>query len=740
MSKFFAALVFVAAVAACSGSEGPTGPQGTTGPQGSTGATGPTGPTGTTGPQGPTGPLGDTGPQGPTGPQGGTGPQGPAGPITTPPRVQAATPSWGSAKTWVKLTGENFSTTAANNHVTFDGVAAVVLSASETELTVKANEGVLASRQVAISVEVANQVSNAIEFLLVPSGTARASDTTLPSAPSGVVQVANGDLYVAAQVITGPSAGLYKVAADGTQSRVVRSESIDVAPSANGGPSRIYDAPVALATNGTDVFYTTAFGALRRYAVGTGIVSELVAPNHSNGSFFPSLTGLARSTDGWFFIVDRNQNNGVGGVIRVSPAGVVDSLNNASLNHAFGIAVTGSGSGTMLFVTVPDVGNVNRVTGAEGASPVYYSGWAWTSPMAQLRGITVTADSLVVAASDAAMLFSTPADGTGDVSMTLYGDVNGYLYAADGLFAAANGDLFLAQPTGFAVRKIASAGNATQTGVLVSIGQQPAIATTRLGAKWYLATIGPATAGGPFLVAAQNSALLEVTDDGTSRILRTGDFFSGLAPAAPNGTQLLVSQCDYSHGIVSVDVASGIDTQVLASTDAACPTGLAVGADGAIFYVNSVMGNGPARVGRKLGNTHTPEFITNLPGGTLYLALAGGKALTMDLGPGGPTGLFGTDATNGSADPALLLGPATLSQASALSVSPAGIPFILRMGGEVFSVDLGQNRLQPFGSTLTQPIAGGGGPNALAMSFAFRPDGTLWVPDFGQLAVVEVAP
>ncbi|MHB8878330.1 MAG: hypothetical protein ACYC8T_31930, partial [Myxococcaceae bacterium] len=553
-------------------------------------------------------------------------------------------------------------------------------------------------------------------------GTPRAADIALPAVPSGVVQLGS-ELFVAAQALTGPAAGLYKVAATGTQTRVVRAASVDiVSPSA---PGRIYDAPVALATDGTDVFYTTAFGSLRRYQVSTAVVSELATPNNTNGNSFPSLTGLARSTNGWFFIVNRNQDGGQGGVVRISPAGVMDELNHPALRGGFGIAV----SGTTLYLTVPGANSVTRVTNAE-TTPAVSAAWATAAPGA--RGIA-TAGSQVVVSADNGQLLAAPVSSGG--AMAPFGIAGGYLYPADGLFAAANGDLFLAQPSGGAVRKIATAQTAA---TIVSAGLRPAFATVRLGARWYLATIGPAIfGGGPPALAAQDSALLEVGDDGTSRILRRGGLLSGLAS---NGTQLLVSDC-LDARIVSLDVTTGTATDVLTSTDGlTCPAGLAVGAGGELLYANSVLGGpGTARVGRKAGTVHNGNFITNLPGDTLFLALAGGKVLTMGLGPGGSSGLYAADATSGGTA-AQVIGPAVLTQAGALGVSPSGTPFIVRFGGGIYSVDLTGNRLLPFGSTLTQAITGGGGQGPQAFSFAFRPDGTLWVPDFGQQAVVAVAP
>jgi hypothetical protein len=64
-----------------------------------------------------------------------------AGPVftyTTPPTITAISPVSGAAGTVVTITGTNFKTTAADNTVKFNGVAATVQSASATSITVAA--------------------------------------------------------------------------------------------------------------------------------------------------------------------------------------------------------------------------------------------------------------------------------------------------------------------------------------------------------------------------------------------------------------------------------------------------------------------------------------------------------------------------------------------------------------------------------------------------------------------------
>ncbi len=723
MPRILSAAAVLALALSCTGPEGPAGDAGAPGAPGAAGPQGPTGPSGATGADG------DAGDVGLTGATGATGSTGPTGPLAAPPHILTVAPNWGSANTLVRITGQGFSTTPANNRVTFDGAVATVVSATATDLSVKAGSPVLSARTVAVTVEVAQQVSNAADFELVPSGTPRAADLAVPTNPSGAVSVGT-DLYFAAQSVFGPVSGLYKLALNGNQTRVHRSASLEVnTPS---GPMRVYDSPVALTTDGTDVFFTTAFGSLRRYQVSSGVVSEVAGPSqNSNGSAFPALSGVARTTNGEFFVVDRNQNGGNGGVLRIFPTGQREEISDVALNGGFGIAA----SGTTLYVTVPDSDSVTQMT--EAADGGYVVAGSWTTGATGARGVAVVATDVVVS-TDGGTLQSAPTATGG--AMVAYGDPSGYLYQADGLWPATNGDLWLAQTRGGVVRKIAN-GQAAAT--IVAAGLRPAFATARLASKWYLATIGPALfGGGPPSFTAKDSALVEVGDDGISRVIYRGGFLAGLAPS---GSTLMVSDCTDSR-IVSVDVASGVATPVLTSADGLnCPLGLALGGGGDLYYVNTTLASGPAKVGRKPAvGSNDASFITGLPNDTVALALAltpTQQVLTMGFGGGGSSGLFSCAAASGGTA-TQVFGPAPFVQVQALGVSPSGTPFVLRWGNGVYSLDLANGRMVPFGATLVQSLAGGngGGPSSQALSFGFLTDGTLWIPDFGQQSVVLVSP
>ena len=117
--------------------------------------------------------------------------------------------------------GQNFSPQPADNRVTFEGAPATVVSASANRLVVKPNRPVAQARWVAVSVEVAQRTSNAMQFELVPSGTPRVEQHPLITSPSAVVRV-GADLYVTSQGFANISGGLFRVEPDGRTTRVVR--------------------------------------------------------------------------------------------------------------------------------------------------------------------------------------------------------------------------------------------------------------------------------------------------------------------------------------------------------------------------------------------------------------------------------------------------------------------------------------------------------------------------------------
>jgi hypothetical protein len=106
-------------------------------------------------------------------------------PATPSPVISGFTPSSGLPDATVTITGENFSTTAAENIVSFNGTPATVVSATETTLVVTIPDGATAGP---ISVTV-NGVKVTSSFSFTPLNTTITSFTPESGVPGTVVTI-----------------------------------------------------------------------------------------------------------------------------------------------------------------------------------------------------------------------------------------------------------------------------------------------------------------------------------------------------------------------------------------------------------------------------------------------------------------------------------------------------------------------------------------------------------------------
>lgn len=693
--------------------------------------------------------TGDTGPMGPGGPTGPQGPMGPEGPLAAPPVLSSLSPSWGSGNTQVTILGQNFSTTAADNHVYFDGYPATVVSATATELVVTAgvasDEG---ETPMVVSVEVANQVSNGLFFALVPSGTAGALDLPMPTAPTSVVEVGN-ELYIAAGIsgAGSRSAGLYRMDPTGSVTRVFAADTVEVSDG-QGGTFTLSDGPVALASDGTDVYFTTSLGAVRRYDPASGDVNEILAPALGGGAF-PGRTGMAFDSAGTLYVVDRNfdQQNGSYGAIWIiendAPTGIiVHGGFDGSGSSAAGIYGIAS-DGTDLWVTNEYWGEVYRITDPLASYAVaLVADGAW-----ELRGIALV-DEDGLGGPETVVVSENPSDPEGaphlllsaaktDTGGTLqtWGDITGYLYTASGLAIGSGGDLLLAQPDGGVVRRM-PAGQTDST--IVAAGIRPAFAAARAGTTTYLATFGPALFGwGPSLTQP-DAAVVEVQASGASRVLATGTLFAGLVVS---GTDELTTGDCFGARLFTIDVVTGNQvTRLDASDGITCPAGMARSAAGDLYFADIDFGGSSVTYIDRLtaADVHTPQHVTALDEGALFLALAGDTLLSSGFG-GQAFDIRSASASAGGAASSLV--PAATAGQVGLAAGPDGRAFALRFGlGTILEIDTSTGELLPYGTALARGSVVGPGGGSFAFTATFMADGTMVVPDFGQGGLIAVTP
>jgi hypothetical protein len=691
--KTFRFLIALTLLAACTGPEGPAGPAGANGADGV---------------------QGEQGENGEPGQPGEKGDKGDPGPITDPPAITSLEPAWGSGRTRVTIRGRGFGLTTFENTVTFDGYQATVLEASAEELRVEASVTVTAIHDAAVSVEVANQVSNSAIFLLVPPGTARMLPAALPAGIRDVV-AANGELFIAAGDTSSPNSGLYRVEASGRTTRVA--EALRAEALIDGEPTRLFDAPVALATDGNDIWFTTATGLVRRYRAENGSVADVLAIPPEDGAAFPARTGIARDSERNLWIVDRRLSEGNGGLIRVTADGELAEL---PLPGAYSVVSKDAD----LFVLMLD-GTITRIATA-ATNPEITASFATGAIGA--RDLTILGFSLLVSLGDSTLATVSFASGG---AVTLHGDPQGYVERAEGIFALGD-EILLAQPLSSIIRRVAASGTAR----IAAAGIRPALGTARLGERFYFATAGKAALEAEAPLHLDDSALVELAEDGSTRVVVQGGLFTGVAPTS--GGQLALSDCQAST-IYALDPTSGDRSELLTQAQGLlCPGALLLNGQGELLYANADLDSSTfsSYVGR-LGATNDRGYMTGLPPFLLQLALGPSKALAMPWRPGVPVPVYATDSTRGGPAEDLSLATA-VGHAAALASSDDGIIYLLRSGGGIARLETEQGELTPFGRLVVEELSFSSPSEAF--SIGFREDGTLVALDHRQGLVAAVAP
>jgi hypothetical protein len=637
------------------------------------------------------------------------GSDGPPGPITDPPALTSLAPRWGSANTRVSINGTGFSATPGENHVFFDGRPATVVTATATQLVVTPDVAVDAATDVVVNVEVSNQFSNGLFFELVAPGTARGLDVQLPSAPTGVAAIGT-DIYIAAGLGgTARTGGLFKLS-NGVVTQLIEGKLVKVQV----GPNvvDVMDVPLAITSSGGNLFYTTTFGAIRKYTVATGVVTDVISVPSPGNMPFPQRTGITADGAGTLYIVDRSAP----GIISFTTAGQIGLLQDALLNDVYGVA----SDGTDLFVTNPTTSRVIKVA-APTTAPVY-SIVATDAGGGDLKGVAVVGAN-VIASDELGGLLSTPKTATAG-ALADFGDPTGYIHEATGL-AVVGTDLIMAQPANGAVRrKPAASPDAT----IVSTGVRFSLAQVELGGKWYDSNCSVALLGGPSLDQS-DCAITEIDPAGTTRVLTTAAFPLGLV--ASGAAQLTVSDA-FEQRIYTLDIANGAQTDLLDSTDllTVLPLGLARDAN-ALYYVGS---GGSRTIGKLAGTTHTAGFVTGLGPDTTTVALAGGQFIT--------TSLFDSSqvqkapiATGGAAT---VLLPAVVFANGNLQTSAGGTLFANRANvGQLLTIDPATGVTSPVGSAVPpeEPARA-----ALGAGFSLAADNTITIMDVIGGKLYSVAP
>lgn len=302
-------------------------------------------------------------------------------PVEENPTVATVSPLSGSTGTPITITGTNFKATAAENAVTVNGVAAVVTSASPTQLVVtvpaKAGDGVVA-------VTVAGKTATGPQFDYLESylistfagssqGTADGTGTSAQfQDPWNIAADANGNLYVTEYA----SHRIRKITPEGVVTTFAGSSQ---GYADGSGTSAQFNGPTAIAVDAQNNVYVTEYDGHRiRKITPEGVVSTVAgtgtagfADGPAALSAFNTPSGIAVDAEGNLYISDRNNTRvrkitaATGVVSTLAGNGTVGQADGtgpaAEFNAPSGLTIDGEGN---LYLTDTDNHLIRKITPA----------------------------------------------------------------------------------------------------------------------------------------------------------------------------------------------------------------------------------------------------------------------------------------------------------------------------------------------------------------------------------------
>jgi sugar lactone lactonase YvrE len=302
-------------------------------------------------------------------------------------------PVTGEAGASITLQGTNFSTTATNNVVKFNGTVATVTAASATSLTVTVPAGASTGK---ITVQVGNEiVTSANDFVFIEpedsddavvetltgNGTLGSENGAVAAArfyqPTGVALDASGNIYVADY----SNHLIRKITPTGTVTTLAGSGTAGYADGT--GTAAVFQGPFGVAVDADgNVYVADSFNNRIRKVTPAGIVTTLAGSGVSGfadgdgiAAKFYSPRGLAVDGSGNIYVADVTNHR----IRKISPTGLVTTLagstsgntdgnvSDAKFAGPTGITVDVSGN-----IYVADTGNhrIRKITSAGEVSTV----------------------------------------------------------------------------------------------------------------------------------------------------------------------------------------------------------------------------------------------------------------------------------------------------------------------------------------------------------------------------------
>ena len=598
----------------------------------------------------------------------------------------------------------------------FGGSQGTVTAATATTLTVRPSVTVDVRTPTLVTVEVANQMSNALAFDLVPQGTPVRLPVALPDRPTGVAYL-GATTYVGAA--GGPMGGLYAQDATGKVTRLVAPRRLTGAPA--GAPA--YVEPTALATDGQGVFYATNLGTIHRYDPGTGADTVVF-----DASLYGAATGLAWA-DGYLYLVTSEST-----LIRVGPDGRSAVDHDVTLGGIFGVAAQNG----RIYLTIPGSNRVLAV-GTPETNPTVLDQADVSPGCTKPQAVVAIGNDDLLVTCNAGTLFqlNDPAVGvSGFGGGTAVQGLGIPTAATQGAFVSAAGSagakVLFALPTDGVVAS-RDQGSLAVTPVLAGLRGQT-LGAARVDGHLYLATSTAQT----WDLVQPDDTVLDVAPDGSSRLVFVGSSLSGLAPGPGGKLYTAGFSAAGQASILAIDPATGAQT-VVTSQATGVYLDVAFDADGNLFATRVGATADTLVLSRIPAGSATETDVSTFPGHSSDIVGIGATGVTV-----GPS-FFGNDGISTvplDGSPAQQVAPAgALGDAvSALTTADGAILVFTRVDGEILEVDPGSGAVRIHGSSRVIAFDPATSIGAGVVRGVLRADGTLVVADGQQDAVVAVAP
>jgi sugar lactone lactonase YvrE len=329
------------------------------------------------------------------------------------PTISSFTPTSGTRGRFVKVDGTNFSSTAAENHVFFNNIPAIVLSATPTSLVVVVPDGAGSGK---ISVELNGKKENSNNnFNYELAMSVLAGDGLFGSrdgqgreaeffSPFGGGFDAAGNIYVADQ----NNDLIRKITPEGLVTTVAGTGTPGFAD--GDALQAQFSAPIDVAADASGNLYVTDQNRIRKIST-NGIVSTIggndsaaFADGPGADARFNGPAGITVDASGNIYVADEGNNR----IRKISPAGLVTTIagtgveghhdgaaTEAQFSLPFGITLDASGNiftsdgGTQRIRKISTAGTVSTIAGIGRSG--YKDGNIDTAEFGSTLGIAVDA-------------------------------------------------------------------------------------------------------------------------------------------------------------------------------------------------------------------------------------------------------------------------------------------------------------------------------------------------------------